>query len=1360
MQKKTGCCRLVCIVMMLCAGIVSSGYSRETRSHKPGLSSTQIIDMDASKKHSYSAALYENDRLVNGYTINPDSLARVIVIFREHPVNRQNRTLNAATDRIASEHRQFKNELDQICTIIAAQYNKTPETRIHYEFQTALNGMALTAPRLVTERLASLAMVRSVYPDQQVSINIENSSYLVGADSARKLYHVTGKGVRVGVIDTGMDYNNPALGGGFGPGYRVICGYDFSAQDPDPMDENGHGTFVAGIIGANSAEISGIAPEVQFIAARVLDQNGDGYQSDAIAALEFCMDPDRDSNTDDGAQIINLSLGGAGDENDPLSQAVDQASANGILCVVAAGNYGWTGTAANYQSIDSPGTAKTALTVGAGDLYDRMYYRSAKGPTPLNCYLKPELVAPGVDIRSLALFNATTMESGTSVSAPHVAGAAALLKQQYPAHEGSQLKSMLVHAAKRLAPAYNPCIQGNGRLDILNAFTQKIIVEPAVLSFGRVDNVPFVWSAEIPVTITNPTDSVISVQIYPPQWPDFVSMTIEQTQFIIEPGETVVTDVKLTVGRPLPVPANQPYSYFADLTCIAGGDSFYIPCSVTKAPQLTVTFTQPALSLFLWGEDSPVGYLYSDLPETINIYPDGGRYHLFCVMQQFIDGVRHLYFLEQRNVDVHDLNRLTLDYHQANFQSQPVNYDRDNQPLTAAQLFRNRIAIYFRNDYTVLSSYNMLLMTLNFSLDEELIVNTTALSDNFMYYQNKLYTPQRDRIVFLHQFSRAVTGTQDFWLPDGQDGLKRYAVNMHKNNNDSPGSYLMVTATGYNAPGYATNIHEKSHSIVYNDDLAFNGEVEFSVAPEVGLDDETCSVYSLTCATKDSLQNNYFTSSPGFFINPDGSLNSFYADADWDSSLVNIKNHINLFTLQEGDTLSWPRLNSETLLPDFILTHIQDNIFVTHPGRARGGLHSVAGNYDITPSYCPGGMNYSQGKLFNYNRLLLKQKFANETTELLSLPNSAGNGKSIFLCTSSPYYIHDQYGCSHLLIHQKKAGNAGLVLSLLHFVVRSDNKPAQRLQPGAENTLNIYIRNGDKHLFNPVMTIINQSGQQIGLKALYVGGLHYQTTLPDTLSAGFYGVHFTANDDLGNPFAFIAEPAFYYAADNKIPEPSAFLYMEDYAVADRQNLAITPGAQDLLKLVFHNYGSKSVSGLSLAFADSSAIQINNSDQKWQFTAGQKDSFAIPVTISGCLPGNSLYKTELIASIISNGKRRVQRYPLVFGVAAGSSQVQDGAHPVDDFVYLSHYPNPAHITQGNPGVNFAFDLFSSRAVALDIYNILGRHITRIEKPNLTPGHHTLFWNRTDRNNLPVGSGLYLYRLMVNNKVVQGKLIVLN
>ncbi|WP_165362801.1 S8 family serine peptidase [Promicromonospora panici] len=167
---------------------------------------------------------------------------------------------------------------------------------------------------------------------------------------------VTGEGRTVAVIDTGIDYTLPDLGAGFGPGHRVVDGYDFVNDDADPMDDHAHGTHVAGIVGAGGDNLTGMAPDVTLTAWKAMDANGGGTTSDLLLALDAAIDPLGDAPAD----VVNMSIGTPGDGTDPLGRASTAAVRQGVVVVAAAGNSG-----PYDQSIGSPAAAEGVIAVGA-----------------------------------------------------------------------------------------------------------------------------------------------------------------------------------------------------------------------------------------------------------------------------------------------------------------------------------------------------------------------------------------------------------------------------------------------------------------------------------------------------------------------------------------------------------------------------------------------------------------------------------------------------------------------------------------------------------------------------------------------------------------------------------------------------------------------------------------------------------------------------------------------------------------------------------------------------------------------------------------------------------------------------------
>ncbi|WP_179194712.1 S8 family serine peptidase [Bacillus sp. EAC] len=228
------------------------------------------------------------------------------------------------------------------------------------EYTFIFNGVSLQVPKNKVDELRSLPGVKAIYPDQEYHADLVNSVPLIGAPDVWSKHdnenqEVTGKGVTVAVIDTGVDYDHPDLGGAFGSEHKVVGGYDFVNNDNDPMDDYGHGTHVAGIIAAHG-KLTGVAPDASITAYKVLNENGIGNTSDIIAGIEASISPDNPFPAD----IINMSISGPGDGSDPISQAAQNAVDAGVVVVAAAGNAG-----PDYGTIGAPAIAEGVLAVGA-----------------------------------------------------------------------------------------------------------------------------------------------------------------------------------------------------------------------------------------------------------------------------------------------------------------------------------------------------------------------------------------------------------------------------------------------------------------------------------------------------------------------------------------------------------------------------------------------------------------------------------------------------------------------------------------------------------------------------------------------------------------------------------------------------------------------------------------------------------------------------------------------------------------------------------------------------------------------------------------------------------------------------------
>ncbi|MFJ8652290.1 S8 family serine peptidase [Streptomyces rochei] len=373
--------------------------------------------------------------------------------------------------------------------------------------------------------------VEGVWLDGRVTAAMAESNAQIGTPEAWEA-GLTGKGVTVAVLDSGVDAGHPDLAGRVAQSRSFIPGEEVA-------DRNGHGTHVASTVGGSGAasdgKEKGVAPGATLAVGKVLSDEGFGSESEIIAGMEWAA---RDVDAD----IVSMSLGSTepSDGTDPMARAVDTLSAEtGALFVIAAGNTG------SPSSIGSPGAADSALTVGAVDSADRAAWFTSAGPRYGDNALKPDLSAPGVAI--LAARSRLTEGSGdytsldgTSMATPHVSGVAALLAERHPDWSGARLKDVLMSTATQLdASAYQ---LGAGRVSVPDAIGAEITAT------GSADLGFFSWpyDGNEPVTRTvtyaNSSDTEVELKLSVRGAPEGVA-TLADTTLTVPAHGTAATTV-------------------------------------------------------------------------------------------------------------------------------------------------------------------------------------------------------------------------------------------------------------------------------------------------------------------------------------------------------------------------------------------------------------------------------------------------------------------------------------------------------------------------------------------------------------------------------------------------------------------------------------------------------------------------------------------------------------------------------------------------------------------------------------------------------------------------------------------------
>ncbi|WP_341717109.1 S8 family serine peptidase [Micromonospora sp. FIMYZ51] len=529
------------------------------------------------------------------------------------------------------------------------------EIRVDRELP-AIEGAAVSAAKddlaevwteLTADRAADageIAGIERIWLDGKRRPAVDRGVQQIGAPAAYEA-GFTGAGVTVAVIDSGVDLTHPDLA-------DVVTEAVSFLPETDAVDRFGHGTHVASTIAGSGAasdgRYRGVAPDATLVSAKVCEYWCD--DSAIIEAMHWAA-------VDKQADVINMSLGGSdGPEVDPFEEAVNTLTAQtGALFVISAGNEGPTD-----RTVGSPGSADAALTVGAVDRDGSLADFSSRGARVGDDAVKPDITAPGVGIvaakaaegvMGIPVGDHYVAESGTSMAAPHVAGAAALLAQQHPEWDATRLKAALMGSANP-RPGDTAYQQGAGLVDVARAIGQPVTADPPSVSYGRT-----LWPHQddepITRTVTYRNDGT-------------EALTLDLAWQVTGPdGKPAPEGMFRTAASQVTVPAGGTAEVAATVdTSVDGADGYYsghlvatagqvrtvVPVGVHREVEsynLTVNHLDstggPADAFFtlISGIDVPtVEVVYSAVDGAVTVRVPTGRYAVTSVIDEYDDQVR------------------------------------------------------------------------------------------------------------------------------------------------------------------------------------------------------------------------------------------------------------------------------------------------------------------------------------------------------------------------------------------------------------------------------------------------------------------------------------------------------------------------------------------------------------------------------------------------------------------------------------------------------------------------------------------------------------------------------------------------
>ncbi len=340
------------------------------------------------------------------------------------------------------------------------------------------NACALTLDRAGLDRVVALAGVEKVLWDEPVAappVTIEADrspegevTYglaKLGIPQVRERFGLTGKGVVVGHLDTGIDPDHPDLKG------KLLRYRNFRGWGNEPKDSDGHGTHTAATIagGSTSGTSIGVAPDARLVVGRVIGWSFSGAASGLLKGMQWMLDPDENPATADAPRLVSMSWHSGGGDQTAFYEALATYEAAGVIPSFSAGNSGAGGIT---HPKEYPGNLVTAAT----DANDAIASFSSRGPAKYqgNTVQKPDWSAPGVAVHSAKPGGGYQKMSGTSMACPHASGVMALMLEADPTLNAALIKTVLSHTAKDLGePGWDGAF-GIGRLDAEEAVATVI----------------------------------------------------------------------------------------------------------------------------------------------------------------------------------------------------------------------------------------------------------------------------------------------------------------------------------------------------------------------------------------------------------------------------------------------------------------------------------------------------------------------------------------------------------------------------------------------------------------------------------------------------------------------------------------------------------------------------------------------------------------------------------------------------------------------------------------------------------------------------------------------------------------------
>jgi len=1343
-------------------------------------SNGEHIRLDNPNGTVYSV-LSKDGKIQSVQSLNPDEVVRLIVTFKDPPlavyqINKsslQRSSLSSVYTTLQASHESFRTALNNIQLQLSTQLKSDYSYIIKRDYYRALNGVALECKRGMISKIRALPMVKYVSMDREVKANLTQSVHQIRADIVQDSLGITGDGVLVGDVDTGIDYNNPALGGGFGPAFRVIGGYDFANNDNDPMDDHGHGTHVAGIIGANGDTLRGVAPDVNFLAVKVLDAYGSGYESNVIAGIDYCLDPDGNPETDDAVDIINMSLGGEPSIDNPVDSAVDNATTAGVLCVVAAGNDGY----GRYGTINSPGTSESALTVGACDSVNQIVYFSSMGPDPIHSSIKPEVVAPGFHILSTILNNQTASWSGTSMAAPHVTGTAALIKQEHSLWTPGEIKAAIINSAHSAGDTVSIFAQGKGIVDALDAVKTSLVVEPGIMSFGYVDLEQDVWKDTLNLTVRNFRSVTQHVQVsIIDEPPSGATLTFDKTSFSLAPGEEMSIQAILTVPSSVPVVSTEPFMYLGKFEVTSDSDNVTVPFSFMKSTTLVITLDLPPDYLYL------LDRVHATIEEvdlqgaTKYIIPvsEGYSLDLLAIMRADTPAVNNfnLYIVHHMINDPTGLTYILVNHEEAS-----INMIGD----TVYDINSNKINIDT-------AAYDINYQIILHNMQSEASVGVLFIG--FQPYNNRLFTNPVDsaffivkqtavldnkEIIWLKKFNNGIKNRQDIEFPSGPDNLVRFNFKSAYHNPVVSDTALCVKHFYVNSKLWQPSSFlgdywgfSLSDGEFYSNKQDIKNNPKMYTSTYLGFAYDTVTSFvnrfpyprPMLCTPEFTINNNNEAVFEKVNILPYNLSREFVVGILKPGDTINVEDNVhfhfpNFTTHVAGDFLYMAKHNEISYTSDLQRDGDGGTIY-------SNGLYEEAtylSHYWNLPRFTVQAFahNRSQKNVKPY-KLWDWMTFQGSFDDYLYayyVFNNVQKNAGIYriLSNTYPYKLLGQAGQCTLDFEYQIPSFKKFFPSFSFLQVSVDDRAVDVVQPDQNGKIRLVIFDPDSSVTSADISLLLASGDEINLPVSFIGENEYDALIPSYIPKGFIDVVVRIQDTDGNKCELTASPGFYFGNTSDNIKLDARLRMTSYTLDNVEDINMEAGDTLNYTLSYTNFGSDTARNVVVTFpATPYFIPIGSST--WTIDSlNVNDTVKVSVSLLFLGKQQSTEKythyspTVMWSSDETNYLRKYNVFVDFQNTVTGVSQTVSTIP--SRFELYQNYPNPF-----NPSTTIKYDLPKQSRVKIEVYDILGRKVATLVDETRIAGSYQVIWN-ANRS----ASGVYFYRIETGNYCATKKLLLL-